>query len=237
MYLSELCQELLETTGVAAAPPTICCLLKLYGITRKQIRQVALQRNDALRGAFMDHCSLFDPGMFVWIDETGSDAKTNIRKYGYALRGVTPVNHRILSRSHRVNAMAAFSMSSVVAVEFTTTTVNTQVFFDYIRGSIVPNMHPFNGTNAKSIAIMDNLSVHRTTEVVDLFRQAGIMLMYSPDLNPAEEAFSYVKNYLRKHDSLLQVVPDPKDVIVLAFKSITTEHCTAWASHSGYCDV
>jgi len=42
--------------------------------------------------------------------------------------------------------------------------------------------------------------------VVDLFRSAGIMVMllppYSPDLNPAEEAFSYVKTYLRKHDML-----------------------------------
>ena len=77
----------------------------------------------------MAHCSLFDPSMFVWIDETGSDAKTNIRKYGYALRGVT---HRILSRGRRVNAMAAFS-SGLVALEHTTTTLNTEVFFDYIR--------------------------------------------------------------------------------------------------------
>ena len=180
LYLGELCQELLEVTGVEASPPTICRLLKSYGITRKKIRQVALQRCDSLRGAFMAHSSLFDPSMFVWIDETGSDAKTNIRKYGYALRGVTPVTHRLLSRGRRVNAMAAFSLSGLVALELTTTTVNTEVFFDYIRGSLVPNMLPFNGTNPKSIAIMDNLSVHRTTEVVDLFRSAGIMVMLLP---------------------------------------------------------
>lgn len=79
----------------------------------------------------MAHCSLFDPNMFVWIDETGSDSKINIRKYGYAPRGVTPETHRKLIRGHRVNAMAAFSLSGVVALELCTTTVNTEVFFDY----------------------------------------------------------------------------------------------------------
>ena len=38
-----------------------------------------------------------------------------------------------------------------------------------------------------------------TAEVDELFQQAGILLfflsLYSPDLNPLEEAFSYVKTY------------------------------------------
>ena len=49
LYLGELCQELLEVTGVEASPPTIRRLLKSYGITRKKIRQVALQRCYSLR--------------------------------------------------------------------------------------------------------------------------------------------------------------------------------------------
>jgi len=40
---------------------------------------------------------------------------------------------------------------------------------------------------------------------------------YSPDLNPLEEAFSYIKQYLRKHDELLQALRDPRDVIMQAF--------------------
>ena len=41
-----------------------------------------------------------------------------------------------------------------------------------------------------------------------LLHQAGILAFslppYSPDLNPIEEAFNYVKSCLRKHDVLLQ---------------------------------
>jgi len=42
----------------------------------------------------------------------------------------------------------------------------------------------------------------------DLLHNAGILVLflppYSPVLNPAEEAFSYIKSYLKKHDEMLQ---------------------------------
>ncbi len=154
----------------------------------------------------------------------------------------------------RVNAIAGMSTDGdgVVAVEVTKSNV---VFFDYARRSLIPHTEhatiqriPFNGSNPCSIVIMDNLSVHHTQDITDLFTQMGILLLflppyspepyspeYSPDLNPAEEMFSFVKNYLRKHDNLLQIVTNPTDIIHSAFDSITSEHCTAWVRHSGLC--
>ena len=41
-------------------------------------------------------------------------------------------------------------------------------------------------------------------------------------------------NYLRKHDKLLQSVPDPTCIIIAAFNSITTDHLMSWVSHAGY---
>ena len=32
--------------------------------------------------------ALYNPDMFIWIDETGSDLRNSIRKYGYSLRGL-----------------------------------------------------------------------------------------------------------------------------------------------------
>ena len=89
-----------------------------------------------------------------------------------------------------------------------------------------------------SILIMDNCSVHHVNEVREVLQQAGILVLflppYSPDLNPLEEAFSYVKQYLRRHDELLQAISDPIDVIKKAFQSITVEHCNSWISHASY---
>ena len=102
MYLSEVCQEAYEVFHLRLSPSTICRLLQKRGITRKKIRQVALQRREALRGAFMAHCFLFKREMFVWVDKTGSDARNSLRKFGYALQGVTPTTHRLLSRGKRI---------------------------------------------------------------------------------------------------------------------------------------
>ena len=81
-------------------------------------------------------------------------------------------------------------------------------------------------------------AIHHVQEVKEVFQQAGILLFflppYSPDLNPIEEAFSYVKTYLREHDELLQSITNPMHVIQSAFHSITKNHCKSWINHSGY---
>jgi len=57
---------------------------------------------------------------------------------------------------------------------------------------------------------------------------------YSPDLNPIEFVFSYVKSYLRCHDALLQAIDDPSPAIKAAFESVTKQHCQCWITNSGY---
>ena len=56
---------------------------------------------------------------------TGSDRRNCMRKYGYALRGMTPTTHRLLYRGTRVNAIAGIAL---VALDLVTTTVSSQVF-------------------------------------------------------------------------------------------------------------
>ena len=55
---------------------------------------------------------------------------------------------------------------------------------------VIPEMMPFDGENSKSIAILDNCSIHHVSEVEAAFKQAGIFVYYlppySPDLNPLE---------------------------------------------------
>ncbi len=214
LYLSELCRKVYEVVGIQVSQSTICRTLKRYGFSRKRIRQVALQRCYLLRGAFMAQCITFSRDIFVWADETRADARDHVRRYGYAIRGMRPVCHRLLARREHINRIAAVSSTGIVALELTNGTVKGEKFFDFLRGTLIPNMLPFNGTNSKCILVMDNCSVHHTQ---DLLRQAGILVMflppYSPDLNPAEEAFSYIKGYLRKHDKLLQAVRNPVDII------------------------
>ena len=186
----------------------------------------------------MSQMFLFSRHQFIWVDETGTDGREHIRKHGYALRGLTPVCHRLLVRGKRFNAIVAMSTDGVVASEIMDNTINGDRFFDFIRGKLLPMMRPFDGQSPNSVLVMDNCSIHHITEVKQFLQQSGILVLflppYSPDSNPIEEAFSYVKGYLRKHDVLLQSLHNPTTVIQAALDSITSEHCNSWISHSGY---
>lgn len=111
-------------------------------------------------------------------------------------------------------------------------------FFDFVRGNLIPEMLPFDGSNPASIAVLDNCSIHHTQQVADLFKYAGILTLYlppySPDYMPIEETFSYIKYYLKDHDEVWQAMDDPKPLIQAAFDSISAKQCNAWITGCGY---
>jgi hypothetical protein len=78
---------------------------------------------------------------------------------------------------------------------------------------------------------------------VDSFR-SGIKLVflppYSPDLNPIEECFSYIKSYIARHgDTFRNIVEvgdeaDPFLSLYSALETVTAEASQGWFHHSGY---
>lgn len=134
--------------------------------------------------------------------------------------------------------MTATCSDGLLTVDLTESTMTGEKFSDFVRRSLIPNMLPFNGVNPQSIAVLDNCAIHHVQEVKQLFQDAGILLFFlpscSPDLNPIEEVFSYVKTYLQGRDELLHSITNPMHIIQSAFDSITKDHCNSWISHSGY---
>ena len=55
VYLHELRVVIQKATNVDVSIPTLCRLLKRYGMTRKKIQRIALQRSSILRAEFMAH--------------------------------------------------------------------------------------------------------------------------------------------------------------------------------------
>ena len=236
LYLDEIKLKIKDATRLTVSGSTICRVLQRHGYTRKKILQVAKQRCTAYRGAFMAEVFQYPRNFFVWVDETGSDNRDQIRKFGCALQGLPPVYHRLLVRGTRVSTIAAISSEGLLIYEMVTGTTNGETFLDFVRGSLIPTMQPFPAP--ASILIMDNCSIHHIQEVTDILQQAGILVIflppYSPDFNPAEELFSYVKYYLKDHDEILQYCSNSKDILKSAFDSVTVEQCIKWIAHAGY---
>ena len=179
------------------------------GCCRRVIRHVAMQRSEEQRARFMADISAYDPASIIWIDESGCDRRNSMRKFAYTLRGIPPVDHRILARGTRYSAITAISVRGVQDVVLAEGSVNGEAFAKFVEDSLVPILQPFNCSNPNSIVVMDNASIHHVDEVAELIIQTGALLYflppYSPDLNPVEQVFSKVKAIMKENDQLFQV--------------------------------
>lgn len=63
---------------------------------------------------------------------------------------------------------------------------------------------------------------------------------YSPDLNPIEEAFAYVKSVIRRHGTDFRAAVESKNFGMLhyllksALATISPEKSQGWMGHAGY---
>ena len=84
---------------------------------------------------------------------------------------------------------------------------------------------------------MDNLGAHQPRRIRELIETRGAELVfvpsYSPELNPIEQAFSKIKNLLRKlgartHEALLL------EAMEEALSKVTPADAAGWFEHCGY---
>ena len=239
IYLSELQAKLFIKFGITVHVSTICRTLKFMGCTRQVIRRIALQRSDEQRAKFMAEVSMYDPSMLLWIDESGCDLRNCKRNRGYSLRGMTPQDHRLLIRGTRYSAIPVMSLDGIHDLYLAEGNVNGEKFEAFVKSCLLPVLQPFNWTNAHSVVIMDNASIHHVEAISNIIEdQAGARLLflppYSPDLNPIEEVFSKVKGIMKKNDALFQASSIPRALLTIAFSMVTKDDCSSYITHSGY---
>lgn len=173
------------------------------------------------------------------MDETGSDRRTALCKYGYSLKGTPATADTLLVRGRRYSAIAAMAFDGIVDVHITGGSVDGDRFCEFIEKNLLPQLLPFNGVNGRSVVIMDNASIHHTERATALIEEIGAIPIflppYSPDIMPIEECFSKVKSFLRANDPLIQILQDTEmeDIILAAFASVTSDDCYSWVEHCG----
>ena len=127
IYLSELQQELLETTGTEVSLSAICKFLHKNGFTRHRLTKVALQRSEKDRQQYVSDVSVYNPEMYVFVDETGSDRRDAMRRFGYSLRGKPAKSQKLF-----VRAIGAICSEGVLDCKVVEGSVTADVFQDYI---------------------------------------------------------------------------------------------------------
>ena len=122
----------------------------------------------------------------------------------------------------------AGGMGAAVSIEGST---DAEVFEAYVKKFLAPTLR------VGQVVVLDGLGAHRTERVRELLvEEHGAELVflpsYSPDLNPIEEAFSKVKNIVRKAGARTREALD--EAIAEAISAVTLEDVAGWFTHCGY---
>lgn len=126
--------------------------------------------------------------------------------------------------------IAAIGLDAVHAPFALDGAIDGDAFLVYVEKVLLPTLQ------GGEIVVLDNLSSHKVSRVVELVESAGAEVWYlppySPDLNPIEKMWSKVKQVLRSvaartFDTLV-------DAIRTAFDQVSTSDLLGWFMHSGY---
>jgi transposase len=165
----------------------------------------------------------------VFVDESGTHISMD-RLRSRAPRGERAYGRVPKNRGKNLTLIASMSlhgMGESMCIEGAT---DAEAFEAYVEHFLAPSLRE------GQVVVMDNLGAHRPKRIRELIEARGAELVfvpsYSPDLNPIEQAFSKIKNILRKlgartHEALLEAMEE-------ALSKVTPADVAGWFDHCGY---
>ena len=192
--------------------------------------QIAQERDEQARGLWRWLASRFDARRLLFVEESGfHTSMTRLRARapkGKRAYGKVPRN-----RGKNQTLIAAITleggMGESMSVEGAT---DAKAFEAYVEHFLAPSLRE------GQVVVLDGLGAHRTDKVRELVEGRGADLVflpsYSPDMNPLEEAFSKIKQLVRKvgargREALVEAIGR-------ALRAVTTEDAAGWFAHAGY---
>ena len=191
--------------------------------------RVAAERDEGLRGLWRWLASRFDVRRLVFVDESGFHTSMD-RLRSRAPRGERAFGKVPRNRGKNTTLIASMSLSGMGEAICFLGGTNAAAFEAYVREFLAPTL------SEGQVVVMDNLGAHRPGRIRELIEERGASLVYlppySPDLSPIEEAFSKIKNALRKagartHGAL-------QEAMAGALSDVTPQDAAGWFAHCGY---
>ena len=161
---------------------------------------------------YLSQIAQIPTAQLAYVDETGIDNYL-YREHGWAQRGELVIGQVCGHKYQRTGIVAAQVGKSIIAPLQYDGTMDSTLFEAWCE------KHLLLALPKKAVIVMDNASFHRRSKLFSLAEKAGHRLIflppYSPELNPIENFWSWLKRYLRK---ILPDYPSFDDALCSAFQ-------------------
>ena len=153
------------------------------------------------------------------------------RLYGRAFGGERVVEYVPDCRYESNTILSSVRLSGDTVPVIFEGALNGATFKTWVNGFLIPSLEK------GDIVMMDNISSHKVTGIVEAIEKAGVAVMfspeYSPDLNPIELMWAKIKSVIRslKPRSFAELA----DAVATAFDAVSPDDISAWFEHCGYC--
>ena len=210
----ELIQHIKEAFNTDLSRQCIATILRILNMTRKRLRKRGYKNNNYSErlNSFKNEINKTSLGNIISIDEIGFDQRM-LPLYGYSLKGTKAIGNTHPSNRTRLNAIVAVNNQGNIYFEIIQGSINSSHFNDFVLN--LP-------CTEDDVLIMDNVSFHKTKDVLDSFNRMKLTPLfipsYTPECNPIENIFSVVKNTYRKLATLQNY--DQADIVTESLYSV-----------------
>ena len=241
---AEVVARLRFDLGVVVSEPTVCRAFKFLKQTRKRKVRTALLKhspqNQLRTIQFMQWQMTRRASELVFVDEMGIRAADAERNYARSREGTSAVQpcaaHCNGERGMLQNFLCALGTDGILPCSYDVQgSVNSEVFELWVEEMIIPTIrerYPLGNV----CVVMDNAKFHRHRFLEPLFEAAGIELVflpaYSPEFNPIETAFAWVKAHVRRTPT--RSIRDIPAATYTALAEVSGGLAKAWMRHSNY---
>jgi transposase len=191
---------------------------------------IASERDEEARGLWRWLAARFEARRLVFVDESGFHTSMT-RLYARAPRGERAYGKVPRNRGKNETLIASITLEGAMGTSMTIEGATDAAAFEaYVQHFLAPTLEK------GQVVVLDGLGTHRTDKVRELIEHRGAELLflpsYSPDLNPIEQAFSKIKNIVRKAGSRTREALI--EAIAIAISALTLEDVSGWFAHCGY---
>lgn len=196
--------------------------------------RVARERDCAARLLFQEQMQGEEVERLVFLDECGFASNLS-RLYGWAIGGARCMETSPHTRTQNRSCLGAFSLpcqanpTGLWALWQKNGAWNGLLFELFIMDELLPRLPP------ASVLVLDNARIHKSHALQQAVEAAGHRLLflpaYSPDFNPIELVWNWLKNWVR-HCAPEGDEPR-KQAIRAAQAALPPKHAQAWFRKCG----